>query len=152
MPPLAFLLWTCYSIYECSGRVACTTTKRASTRTSKAPPTRNERSRCSGIGAVIGSRALQTTSWVAVSSRSERPARARTRNFPSQAFASVELRMRTIGGGLVPSRFFSAITPGPLEASHSGLVHRLGKAAGSKGSREFESLRLRQQYFLSGLC
>ena len=31
-----------------------------------------------------------------------------------------------------------------MEASHSGLVHRLGKAAGSKGSREFESLRLRR--------
>jgi len=30
-----------------------------------------------------------------------------------------------------------------MEASHSGLVHRLGKAAGSKGSREFESLRFR---------
>ena len=30
-----------------------------------------------------------------------------------------------------------------MEASDSGLFHRLGKAAGSKGSREFESLRLR---------
>jgi hypothetical protein len=30
-----------------------------------------------------------------------------------------------------------------LEASHSGLVHHLGKVAGLKGSREFESLRLR---------
>ena len=28
-------------------------------------------------------------------------------------------------------------------------MHRLGKAAGSKGSREFKSRRLRQQYFLS---
>ena len=31
-----------------------------------------------------------------------------------------------------------------MEASHSGLVHHLGKVAGSKGSREFKSLRLRQ--------
>ena len=31
-----------------------------------------------------------------------------------------------------------------MEASHSGLVHRLGKAAGRKRSREFESLRLRK--------
>ena len=38
---------------------------------------------------------------------------------------------------------FSDITVIRLEASHSGLVHRLGKAAGSKGSREFESPRLR---------
>lgn len=29
------------------------------------------------------------------------------------------------------------------EASDSGLFHHLGKVAGSKGSREFESLRLR---------
>ena len=32
-----------------------------------------------------------------------------------------------------------------LEASHSGLVHHLGKVAGSKGSREFKSLRLRRE-------
>gem|GEM_PF-2188973 len=29
------------------------------------------------------------------------------------------------------------------EGSHSGLVHHLGKVAGSKGPREFESLTLR---------
>ena len=32
------------------------------------------------------------------------------------------------------------------EASHSGRVHRLGKAAYPKGYRWFESLRFRQDY------
>jgi hypothetical protein len=31
-----------------------------------------------------------------------------------------------------------------MEASDSGLFHHLGKVAGSKGSREFESPRLRK--------
>ena len=34
--------------------------------------------------------------------------------------------------------------PAFLEGSHSGLVHRLGKAACSQGHREFESRPLRQ--------
>ena len=36
--------------------------------------------------------------------------------------------------------------------SHSGLVHRLGKAAGSKGSREFESLHLRKTMSRTRMC
>ena len=33
------------------------------------------------------------------------------------------------------------------EGSHSGLVHHLGKVAGPKGPREFESLTLRNDLF-----
>src|SRR3989338_2348592 len=33
-----------------------------------------------------------------------------------------------------------------MEPSHSGLVHHLGKVAGSKGSREFKSLRFRPSH------
>lgn len=36
-----------------------------------------------------------------------------------------------------------------MEASHSGLVHHLGKVAESKGSREFESPRLRQNWMIT---
>ncbi len=36
-----------------------------------------------------------------------------------------------------------------MEPSHSGLVHHLGKVAGSKGSREFESLRFRRLKYKS---